>query len=132
MTPSFGRSFGFQFCFWSNRAPAIPYSKLSFLPNSHSFSTRCLARLAHQYASGAAAFQREAESREASGGPRVPYGGPAEAYSTLTLRGRSSGSDLFQNLHRLANLCDSEDQEGCIGVGLSSTVAEVAVDTREC
>src|SRR5216683_1086980 len=22
-----GRSFGFQFCFWKNRAPAIPYSK---------------------------------------------------------------------------------------------------------
>src|SRR5882762_1316714 len=27
MTPSFGRSFGFQFGFWKNRASAIPYSK---------------------------------------------------------------------------------------------------------
>src|SRR5260370_23599234 len=27
MTPSIGWSFGFQFCFWKNRVPAIPYSK---------------------------------------------------------------------------------------------------------
>jgi hypothetical protein len=43
MIPSFGWTFGFQFRPWQNRATAIPYSKLSFLPNSHSFSTRCLA-----------------------------------------------------------------------------------------
>jgi len=37
---------------------------------------------------------------------------------------------LLQNLHRLAHLCDSEDQEGGIIVGFGSTVAVVDVDTR--
>src|ERR1700730_16534435 len=42
-------------------------------------------------------------------------------------RGRSG---LFQNLHRLAHLCDSEDQKGGVGTGFGSTVAVVDVDTR--
>src|ERR1700730_12083543 len=46
---------------------------------------------------------------------------------TQSLGCGSSGS-RFQNLHRLAHLCDSEDQEGGVGVGFGSTVAVVDVD----
>ncbi len=44
--------------------------------------------------------------------------------------GRRSSSGLFQNLHRLAHLRDSEDQEGGVGVGFGSAVAVVYVDPR--
>src|SRR6266481_4778729 len=66
MTPSFGRSFGFQFCFWKNRAPAIPYSK-SVLVFRQTRVVSALIALAscierepssHQYGLGATDFNR--------------------------------------------------------------------------
>jgi hypothetical protein len=49
---------------------------------------------------------------------------------TQPLGRRSGSSGLFQNLHRLAHLRDSEDQEGRVGVGFGSAVTVVDVDTR--
>ena len=45
--------------------------------------------------------------------------------------GRSARSgSLLKDLHGLTHFCYSEDQEGCIGVGFSSTVTVVDVDSR--
>src|SRR5690349_2141789 len=51
-------------------------------------------------------------------------------WSEILVRRSSGGSGLLQNLHGLAHLCDSEDQERCIGGGFGPTAAVVDVDTR--
>src|SRR5262249_991339 len=79
---------------------------------------------------GDSGLQWEGRIERVSGRPPIATPRRCDLPEAEALGCGSSGSRLLQNLHRLANLCDSEDQEGGIGVGFGSAVAVVDVDAR--
>src|ERR1700724_1749456 len=84
-------------------------------------------RLVHNSSLGDSGLQEKAESKSLLQATLTPRRRDLLGGTPL---GRRSSSGLFQNLHRLAHLRDSEDQEGGVGVGLGSAVAVVYVDPR--